>query len=142
MLFCTPCKKGFCDDENDSVDTKSRNLIFTTTEPDDSTTLSRKDSWMDEIWFDALEEDPEDAISRADEEEEEKKEEHEYEQADAKESVFDVTDDELKIIRDDLELNYSKEECDYMSDAYLLSVASKPYSKNMSIRRPLEVRKR
>eukprot|EP00546_Thalassionema_frauenfeldii_P007431 CAMPEP_0178912790 /NCGR_PEP_ID=MMETSP0786-20121207/10468_1 /TAXON_ID=186022 /ORGANISM="Thalassionema frauenfeldii, Strain CCMP 1798" /LENGTH=374 /DNA_ID=CAMNT_0020585431 /DNA_START=190 /DNA_END=1314 /DNA_ORIENTATION=- len=118
---------------------KSRNLIFTATEPDDgNTTISRKDSWLDEIWFDALEEDPEEEdVSRA---EEEKKEEHvnEQETPEAKESVFDVTDDELKTLREDLQLNYPKEECDYMSDAYLLSVASKPYSKNMSIRRPLE----
>ena len=72
------------------------------------------DSDSDEEWFDALQE-------------------LDFE------SIFDVSPEELKILRDDIKEKFPNDHS-YLSDAYILSVASKPYSKNMSIRRPLEVR--
>ena len=51
---------------------------------------------------------------------------------------FPVSQDELGIIRAELASDFP-EDYDYLSDAYILSVASKPYSKNPSVRRPLEV---
>jgi len=50
---------------------------------------------------------------------------------------FKVTPEELSIIRAELACEFP-EDYDYLSDAYVLSVASKPYSKDPSIRRPLE----
>ena len=55
------------------------------------------------------------------------------------EETFDVTDEELKILKDHITNKFPGTDSDYLSDAYIRSVASKPYSKNMSIRRPLEV---
>ena len=55
------------------------------------------------------------------------------------EGTFDVTPDELAIIRAELATEFP-EDYKYLSDAYVLSVASKPYSKDPTIRRPLEVR--
>lgn len=52
---------------------------------------------------------------------------------------FEVTDEELKIVRAELATEFP-DDYKYLSDAYILSVASKPYSKDPSIRRPLEVR--
>ena len=52
--------------------------------------------------------------------------------------TFDVSLEELAIIRAELACEFP-EDYNYMSDAYILSVASKPYSKDPSIRRPLEV---
>lgn len=52
---------------------------------------------------------------------------------------FDVSEEELSIIRAELACEFP-EDYKYLSDAYILSVASKPYSKDPSIRRPLEVR--
>lgn len=51
---------------------------------------------------------------------------------------FTVTDEELSIIRAELASDFP-DDYKYLSDAYILSVASKPYSKDPSIRRPLEV---
>jgi hypothetical protein len=51
---------------------------------------------------------------------------------------FQVTQEELAIVRAELACEFP-EDYNYMSDAYILSVASKPYSKDPSIRRPLEV---
>ena len=51
---------------------------------------------------------------------------------------FPVTDEELAIIRAELASDFP-DDYKYLSDAYILSVASKPYSKDPSIRRPLEV---
>jgi len=51
--------------------------------------------------------------------------------------VFDVSVEEMSIIRAQLACEFP-EDYDYFSDAYIESVASKPYSKDMSIRRPLE----
>ncbi len=51
---------------------------------------------------------------------------------------FHVTQEELSIIRAELASDFP-DDYDYLSDAYVLSVASKPYSKDPSVRRPLEV---
>lgn len=51
--------------------------------------------------------------------------------------TFPVTPDELTIIRAELASEFP-DDYNYLSDAYILSVASKPYSKDTSIRRPLE----
>jgi hypothetical protein len=53
---------------------------------------------------------------------------------------FEVSLEELAIIRAELACEFP-EDYDYLSDAYILSVASKPYSKDPTIRRPLEVRR-
>ena len=61
-------------------------------------------------------------------------------QEDADEGIkgeFKVTKEELSIIRAELATEFP-EDCMYFSDAYILSVASKPYSKDPSVRRPLE----
>lgn len=50
---------------------------------------------------------------------------------------FEVTTEELAIIRAELACEFP-EDYTYLSDAYILSVASKPYSKDPTIRRPLE----
>jgi hypothetical protein len=52
---------------------------------------------------------------------------------------FEVTSEELSIIRAELACEFP-EDYTYLSDAYILSVASKPYSKDPTVRRPLEVR--
>lgn len=52
---------------------------------------------------------------------------------------FEVTPEELSIIRAELACEFP-EDYNYLSDAYVLSVASKPYSKDPTVRRPLEVR--
>lgn len=54
------------------------------------------------------------------------------------EPQFEVTDDELRQLKEGLSEKFPKD-WQYMSDDYILSVASKPYSKDTSIRRPLEV---
>jgi hypothetical protein len=55
------------------------------------------------------------------------------------EGTFEVTAEELSIIRAELACEFP-DDYKYLSDAYVLSVASKPYSKDPSVRRPLEVR--
>lgn len=50
---------------------------------------------------------------------------------------FSVSKEELAIIRAELACEFP-EDYAYLSDAYVLSVASKPYSKDPTIRRPLE----
>lgn len=50
---------------------------------------------------------------------------------------FPVSPEELSIIRAELACEFP-EDYSYLSDSYILSVASKPYSKDPSIRRPLE----
>jgi hypothetical protein len=57
------------------------------------------------------------------------------------EGTFEVTQEELAIIRAELACEFP-EDYSYLSDAYILSVASKPYSKDPTIRRPLEVRQK
>jgi hypothetical protein len=57
------------------------------------------------------------------------------------EGTFQVTAEELSIIRAELACEFP-DDYNYLSDAYVLSVASKPYSKDPSVRRPLEVRER
>jgi hypothetical protein len=51
---------------------------------------------------------------------------------------FKVSQEELAIIRAELACEFP-EDYNYLSDAYILSVASKPYSKDLTVRRPLEV---
>mmetsp|Transcript_15418 Transcript_15418/g.24977 ORF Transcript_15418/g.24977 Transcript_15418/m.24977 type:complete len:344 (+) Transcript_15418:84-1115(+) len=51
--------------------------------------------------------------------------------------AFPVSPEELSIIRAELACEFP-EDYDYLSDAYVLSVASKPYSKDPTVRRPLE----
>jgi CRAL/TRIO domain len=61
-------------------------------------------------------------------------------QEDADEGVpgaFRVTQEELSIVRAELATEFP-DDYQYLSDAYILSVASKPYSKDPKIRRPLE----
>lgn len=62
--------------------------------------------------------------------------EEENEEADA-DGNFPVTPEELAIIRAELASDFP-EDYNYLSDAYILSVASKPYSKDPTVRRPLE----
>lgn len=50
---------------------------------------------------------------------------------------FPVSPEELSIIRAELACEFP-DDYSYLSDAYILSVASKPYSKDPTIRRPLE----
>lgn len=50
---------------------------------------------------------------------------------------FAVSKEELAIIRAELACEFP-EDYAYLSDAYILSVASKPYSKDPTVRRPLE----
>lgn len=52
--------------------------------------------------------------------------------------IFPVSPEELSIIRAELASDFP-DDYQYLSDAYVLSVASKPYSKDPSKRRPLEV---
>ena len=54
---------------------------------------------------------------------------------------FKVTKEELAIIRAELACEFP-DDYNYLSDAYILSVASKPYSKDPTVRRPLEVSER
>ncbi|KAG7373253.1 CRAL-TRIO domain containing protein [Nitzschia inconspicua] len=51
--------------------------------------------------------------------------------------TFEVTKEELSLIRAELASDFP-DDYNYLSDAYILSVASKPYSKNPNVRRPLE----
>jgi hypothetical protein len=52
--------------------------------------------------------------------------------------TFEVSKEELSLIRAELASDFP-DDYNYLSDAYILSVASKPYSKDPSVRRPLEV---
>lgn len=53
------------------------------------------------------------------------------------EKTFPVSKEELSIIRADLALAFP-DDYSYLSDDYILSVASKPYSKDPTVRRPIE----
>ena len=53
------------------------------------------------------------------------------------EVTFEVTKEELSICRAQLASDFP-DDYNYLSDTYILSVASKPYSKDPSVRRPLE----
>lgn len=59
------------------------------------------------------------------------------EDAEAVDGEFKVTPEELSILRAHLATEFP-DDCNYLSDAYILSVASKPYSKDPTVRRPLE----
>lgn len=50
---------------------------------------------------------------------------------------FPVSIEEFSVIKAELALSYP-EQLNYLSDAYINSVASKPYSKDTTVRRPLE----
>jgi len=54
-----------------------------------------------------------------------------------REATFEVTKEELSIIRAELASEFP-EEYQSLSDDYVLSVASKPYSKDPTVRRPLD----
>lgn len=60
-----------------------------------------------------------------------------FEEEDGVDGKFRVTQEELSIIRAELACEFP-EDYSYLSDEYILSVASKPYSKDPSVRRPLE----
>jgi len=77
-------------------------------------------------------------------EDEKKKSEEEFKDAVETEQAgpdasgnWPVTAEELSIIRAELACEYP-DDFSYLSDAYITSVASKPYSKDMTKRRPLE----
>lgn len=53
------------------------------------------------------------------------------------EATFDVSKEELSIVRAELEKQFPNDFM-YLSDDYIISVASKPYSKDPTVRRPLE----
>jgi len=53
------------------------------------------------------------------------------------ETTFPVSKEELSIIKADLALAFP-EDYSYLSNDYILSVASKPYSKDPTVRRPIE----
>lgn len=53
------------------------------------------------------------------------------------ETIFDVSIEELSIIRAELACDFPDDYL-YLSDDYIISVASKPYSKDPTIRRPLD----
>eukprot|EP00985_Skeletonema_marinoi_P022210 scaffold14073_cov137-Skeletonema_marinoi.AAC.1 len=82
-----------------------------------------------------------DALSKEDVNEEVKEAKSEIDAAeDDDEGVtgdFEVTKEEMSIIRAELACEFP-EDYTYLSDAYVKSVASKPYSKDPSIRRPIE----
>ena len=59
---------------------------------------------------------------------------------DVGEGEFRVTPEELSILRAHLATEFP-DDCKYFSDAYILSVASKPYSKDPTVRRPLDYSK-
>ena len=82
--------------------------------------LRMDDDWADEIWYDALDTHDEDDERHL-----------------AEEPTFDVTAAELQTLKTELAKAYPAD-WQYMDDAYLTSVASKPYSKDMTRRRPLE----
>lgn len=53
------------------------------------------------------------------------------------ETTFDVSKEELSIIRAELAGDFPDDYL-YLSDDYILSVASKPYSKDPTVRRPID----
>lgn len=61
----------------------------------------------------------------------------EEEEVDCDGDNFPVTQEEISIIRAEIACEFP-EDYSYLSDAYILSVASKPYSKDPTVRRPLE----
>jgi len=60
-----------------------------------------------------------------------------FEEEDGVDGKFRVSQEELSIVRAELACEFP-DDYNYLSDEYILSVASKPYSKDPSIRRPLE----
>jgi hypothetical protein len=115
IICCSPCLKN----NEKSIDCyDDEDHDHDDYDYDYKTVVSRRSSWGDEdVWHDALME-------------------HDY----FGEEIFDVSDEEMDTIQNHLATNFPASEVDYMGDAYIRSVASKPYSKDMSIRRPLEVR--
>ena len=98
------------------------------------------DDWADEIWYDAVERHDDDdyddeggtrSINGQGGEDTALLSQHH-------ETVYQVTDEELEILRTTLTQQFPRDAPTVMSDAYLRSVASKPYSKDMTRRRPLE----
>jgi hypothetical protein len=60
----------------------------------------------------------------------------EYNQGEIQEKTFPVSKEEVSLIRADLAVEFP-EDFMFLSDDYIESVASKPYSKDTSIRRPI-----
>lgn len=84
--------------------------------------LSKEDAAKADAAVDAAKEDFKDATE---------------EEVDDGADTFAVSADELKTLRTQLEKDFPEDYL-YLSDAYILSVASKPYSKDPTQRRPLE----
>lgn len=105
---------------------------------DEPPVLDDDDSWADEVWHDAHCFDEShlfnestvslyhDAVAPQHDEEDE-------------DPAHEDKDDTFRVSREELEtLKQALESPEYFGDAYLASVASKPYSKDPSVRRPLE----
>lgn len=77
-------------------------------------------------------------VEQAEAEVKEHKDEFKAEDDDVEhDGCFDVTPEELTLLRAELASEFP-DDYKYLSDAYILSVASKPYSKDPTVRRPLE----
>lgn len=105
--------------------------------PEGSITNSKPNNFICTMSAEITKEEAEKAISQeADDDDFKDAVEEEEEEVDG---CFPVSAEELSIIRAELACEFP-EDYSYLSDAYILSVASKPYSKDPTVRRPLEVR--
>ena len=97
------------------------------------------DDWADEIWYDAVQHHHEHDNHNDDDDDDDNHSRMDRSLLlhDGGEQVYDVTDEELEILRNTLAEKFPQDS-HYMSNAYMRSVASKPYSKDMTRRRPLE----
>ncbi|CAB9501785.1 CRAL/TRIO domain [Seminavis robusta] len=144
ICFCCPSNDDLNDDD---VSANERDgLLQRRKKPSSSSRILGiipvDDDWADEIWYDALEHKGSSSIRNThsvdsgmhyhDAQEEEEEEHQEKDEA-----VFLFSDDELSILKNALAEQFP-DDSHYMSDAYLRSVASKPYSKDPTQRRPLE----
>jgi len=134
--ICDCCRKGQRRPPQSPSISSSLRLDFSTSrERSNSVTLLHcvpiplDDDWADEIWYDAVEMDGGSASRDEGDDGDGHGAHHE--------KVFEVTPQELSILKEQLAKEFPQD-ATYMSDAYLSSVASKPYSKDMSIRRPLD----
>ena len=101
--------------------------------------LHMDDDWADEVWYDAL--DTHDREGEYDDHDDDRGggegSSNDRQRYPNVEPTFEVTEEELQILKAELSEAYPSD-WTYMDDAYLRSVASKPYSKDMSRRRPLD----
>mmetsp|Transcript_32315 Transcript_32315/g.36772 ORF Transcript_32315/g.36772 Transcript_32315/m.36772 type:complete len:399 (-) Transcript_32315:251-1447(-) len=135
-VFCNPSSESsppasssscFCPVKKDD-DNKSRGLLDFDDDLDDFKTVHSKYYWEEEGNEDGGDADDTMWHSTA--------MENDWETGD---EDFHVTDEELLTLKQHLRDNFAEDSPEeYMSDAYLESVASKPYSKKPEIRRPLE----